>query len=260
MFNFGKNWQAYSLRVLDEDRVAKARDSLKELLDCSTLVGQRFLDVGCGSGLFSIAAAQLGAEVVGIDINPLCIQVSEQNADRFLKDRAITFHEKSALDDLRPLGEFDLVYAWGSLHHTGAMYDAIRQVAQVVAPQGTLVLAIYNTHLTSSIWRLIKWFYNKMPAFVQGAMVVVLGGVIYAAKLLVTRQNPLKKERGMEFWADVRDWVGGYPYEYATPQEIEGCLRQLGFALRKLVPPITPTGCNEFVLVRIGAATLPAKD
>ena len=139
-------------------------------LQRDTLHGVSVLDVGCGSGLFSIAAFRLGAtKVVGIDINPRCIAVSEQNRDRFAPQAPIIFQQSSVLDQksLETLGAFDLVYAWGSLHHTGAMWSAIRNVTQQVLPGGTLVLAIYNKHMTSPMWRWIKWLYNQLPGFGQ---------------------------------------------------------------------------------------------
>ena len=78
--------------------------------------------------------------------------------------------------------------------------------------------------------------------------------MIFIAKFLVTRRNPLAKERGMDFWFDVVDWVGGYPYEYARPEEVEQHVTRLGFTLRERVSATVPTGCHEFVFER---AALP---
>ena len=65
-FAFGKNWQSF-LSELDEDRIDQAVISLRQLLGLETLEGKRFMDLGCGSGLFSLAAQRLGAEVISID-------------------------------------------------------------------------------------------------------------------------------------------------------------------------------------------------
>src|SRR5262249_24854969 len=161
---------------IDDQRLAIAVRSLRSLLQRDTLRGLSFLDVGCGSGLFSIAAYKLGASrVVGIDINPRCITVSERNRDYLAAGASITFLKASALtrEGLNVLGMFDLVYAWGSLHHTGAMRDAIRNVAGRVNIDGTLVVAIYNKHITSPVWKTIKWFYNQAPIALQKVTVVV---------------------------------------------------------------------------------------
>jgi SAM-dependent methyltransferase len=256
VFDFGSNWQAFSEQRIDSSRIAVAVRSIQSLLQRDTLRDVDVLDVGCGSGLFSIAAYELGASnIVGVDINPHCIAVSEQNRDRFAPKAPIIFQEVSALDpeSLAALGKFKLVYAWGSLHHTGAMWNAICNVAKQVSPDGTLVLAIYNKHLTSPAWNMIKWFYNRLPEFGQRLMTIVFAGIIYIAKFFVTRRNPLNKERGMDFWYDVIDWIGGYPYEYATRHEIDSFLGAQGFKLKHFVAPQVPTGCNEFVFERTGS-------
>lgn len=255
-FDFGANWQAFSAEHVDEERLAHAARSLQGLLGRERLDGMTVLDVGCGSGLFAIAAYGLGAKrVVGVDINPRSVAASEANLARLSPGAPIEFRQLSALDGpaMAGLGQFDLVYAWGSLHHTGAMWQAIRNSAGLVAPGGTLVLAIYNRHLTSPAWLAIKWLYNQVPAPVQRLMAVVFAAIIYLAKFAVTRRNPLEKERGMDFWYDVIDWVGGYPYEYATPAEVDRFAEGLGLRIRRLVPAQVPTGCNELVFKRVEA-------
>jgi SAM-dependent methyltransferase len=252
-FDFGSNWQAFSDRLINRQRLAVAVRSLRSLLQKDALNGASFLDVGCGSGLFSIAAHQLGASrVTGIDINPGCIAVSERNRDRLVPGAPINFVRASVLspETLDAFGFFDVVYAWGSLHHTGAMWEAIRNVAARVNIGGSLVVAIYNKHFTSPLWKPIKWLYNQLPSLIQRIMVVLFAGIIYIAKFLVTWRNPLDKERGMDFWVDVIDWVGGFPYEYATSDEVEKFVCKQGFLLRRYVAAQVPTGCNEFVFIR----------
>jgi 2-polyprenyl-6-hydroxyphenyl methylase/3-demethylubiquinone-9 3-methyltransferase len=84
-------------------------------------------------------------------------------------------------------------------------------------------------------------------------MVVGFAGIIYVAKFLVTWRNPLDKQRGMDFWFDVTDWVGGYPYEYATPQEVERFVSTEGLTLCRSIGAQVPTGCNEFVFKKVRA-------
>jgi len=252
IFNFGANWQNFS-RQMDLERVEIAAQSLRSLLQKENINAMSFLDVGCGSGLFSIAAVRLGAvRVVGIDNNPLSVSVSKQNHGKWAPQASINILLGSVLDEkmMDSLGTFDIVYAWGVLHHTGEMWKAIRLVANRVSPGGWLVLAIYNRHVTSPMWRRIKWFYNQLPKLGQWIMTVGFASVIYISKLLVVRNNPIQKERGMDFWYDVIDWIGGYPYEYATLQEIEIFCRSLGFELQATIPAQVPTGCNEFVCKR----------
>ncbi len=170
IFDFGSNWEDFSKRHIDRRRLEAACESLRSLLAKENIEGKSFLDVGCGSGLFSIAAHQLGAtKVVGIDVNPRCIEISQSNRDLLAPGSPIEFYIASALEPekLQRFGNFDLVYAWGSLHHTGSMWDAVRNVSKCVAPEGTMILAIYNKHITSPVWKAVKWIYNQVPGLVQ---------------------------------------------------------------------------------------------
>lgn len=252
-FNFGENWDQYSEKVLSKESLDSAILSIQSLLQIENLDNKSFLDVGCGSGLFSVAAQKLNAsKVVGIDINPICVDISLINSEMYAPYSSMSFIQGSALDNafLNQLGEFDIVYAWGSLHHTGSMWDSISSISQRINPNGMFVLSIYNKHFTSPIWRLIKRVYNTSPNIGKKIMVYIFGVIIFGAKFVMTGNHPFKKERGMDFWYDVIDWVGGYPYEYANPQELINFLNNLDYRLVNYVPAEVPTGCNEFVFKR----------
>jgi len=261
-FNFGRNWEAFSAAKLDARRLHDATRSLQELIGAGNIEGRSFLDVGCGSGLFSIAAAQCkAARVVGFDVNPTAIEVSQKNvvrlADQLDRIAEPHFRVGDVLDDvfLAQLGTFDIVYAWGTLHHTGAMWKAVRKAASLVkAENGMFVVAIYNHHWTSPIWKQIKRFYNLSPCPVRWLLNYLFGALIYVAKWAITHRNPLNKERGMDFWYDVIDWLGGYPYEYARVADIVRFVQPLGFQLEQIVRPSVSTGCNEFVFRRCNSS------
>ena len=258
-FDFGGNWRAFSADRMDAERVQAAVASLDELVGHERIAGKTFLDIGCGSGLFSIAAAASGARAVrAFDVNETAVATSVANARQYLASGAAApqFQQGSILDRefLRHVGQHDVVYAWGSLHHTGAMWDAIRNAAALVAPNGIFVLAIYNAHWTSPFWTQVKRVYNRSPKPVRKIMNGVFGAAMYIGVWVVARRNPLKKERGMDFWYDVVDWLGGYPFEVAGAEEIRAALQPLGFELKHLAPPRVPTGCNEFVFQRTAGA------
>ena len=249
-FDFGENWSQYSEIALTQESLDSAISSMQTLVGIESLENLSFLDVGCGSGLFSIAAHKLNAtKVVGIDINPVCIDVSNRNSQKYSPDSSIIFRKGSALDPnlLPEYGQFDIVYTWGSLHHTGSMWNAIFEVSKLVKPNGIYALSIYNKHFTSPIWKMIKRTYNFMPGVGKKIIIAKFVAIIFIAKYLVTGRNPFEKERGMDFKYDVVDWVGGFPYEYAKPQEIIDFLGELDIKLIRYFPAQVPTGCNEFV-------------
>jgi 2-polyprenyl-6-hydroxyphenyl methylase/3-demethylubiquinone-9 3-methyltransferase len=251
MFKFGENWASFS-RQLDEARIEEAMNSLVSLFGEGTLQGKSFLDIGCGSGLFSIAAARLGArKVVGLDVDPVSVSTSQANAGQWLGENrsAVSFQQSSALDrdQMNALGRFDVVYSWGVLHHTGSMMLALKNAAKRVDDRGLLMIAIYNRHWSSPAWWFIKWLYNRAGSFGRKILIWIFTPVIFVAKFLVTFRNPLKMTRGMDFRHNIIDWVGGYPYEYASVAEMIRILEGLGFAMRLVRPASVPTGCNEYV-------------
>lgn len=251
MFKFGQNWKAYVLNVLDDAKLEQSRVALADLLQPHTVEGKQFMDIGCGSGLHSVSAVLLGAESVhALDIDPDCIEVTQYTQQRFLPPNSPMTVQQASILDPATVGQFpqaDIVYSWGVLHHTGQMYPAIKAAASLVKPDGLFVIAIYNKHITSSAWSLIKWAYNRSPNAIRRLMYGLFYGVIYVAKFAVSGENPLKKERGMDFGYDVIDWIGGYPYEYASIDEINAFVTDLGFTVEKVVPAQVGTGCNEFV-------------
>jgi len=253
-FKFGANWASYSEQATDE-KVEEAIQSLEDLFGKGTLNGKSFLDIGCGSGLFAIAAARLGAyPIIGIDADPVSIKTSQENAQRWLDDAEhVSFLEASVLDgqQMAALGKFDIVYSWGVLHHTGDMKLAIEYAAHRVNPTGQMMIAIYNKHWTSPVWKAIKWLYNYSGRVGQQVLTGLLSPVIFIAKWVVTGKNPRRMRRGMDFKHNVIDWVGGYPYEYASMEKIRDMLEGLGFQIIKIKPANVPTGCNEFIAKRL---------
>jgi len=251
-FNFGKNWLKFSEKTLDEGKLLAAQQSLVELIGQENIKGKSFLDIGCGSGIFSIAARKLGAKkVVGFDVSPESIQSAQQNRQKYLDDPEISFYVLSILkNSYKRFGRFDIVYSWGVLHHTGNMWQAMKNSADLVKDNGLFVIAIYNKHWSSPYWKLIKYVYNFSPRLIQRLMIYFFYVIILCAKFLIAFRNPYQKRRGMDFYHDVIDWVGGYPYEYADRMKIINFILPMGFKLRKSFPAPVPTGCNEFVFVK----------
>lgn len=263
-FQFGENWQQF-LSILNDERIAEAEKSLKEMLEVEDLQGKTFLDIGSGSGLFSLAARRLGAKVYSFDYDPHSVACTQELKSFYCaNDPNWTIGSGSILDEnyLRSLGEFDIVYSWGVLHHTGAMWQALANTDLLVKNQGQLFIAIYNDQGGASRrWAKLKQFYNQSPKLIQ--ILLIIGVGLYwesrsALIRLLRWQNPWpfkywaekKKSRGMSVWHDLVDWVGGYPFEVAKPEEIFDFYRDRNYMLRKLKTCGSGHGCNEFVLIK----------
>lgn len=262
-FDFGDNWRRF-LERLSEERIALAEQSLRQMLDVDTLSGQTFLDIGSGSGLFSLSARRLGAHVRSFDYDPMSVACTRELKRRYFShDPRWTVELGSVLDPayLKPLGQFDVVYSWGVLHHTGAMKDALVNVATLVKPGGRLFIAIYNDQgSTSRHWLKVKQAYNHLPAHLRWWILwpafLRLWGPTTVRDLLKRRPFETWRTyatgsvRGMTPWRDVVDWVGGLPFEVATPDVILAFFRDRGFQIQQLRTCDGGRGCNEFVFCR----------
>jgi len=260
-FEFGKNWSRF-LALVDEDRIGRAESSLRNWLGVEDLNGKSFLDIGAGSGLYSLAARRLGARVHSFDYDPDSVACTAELKRRyFAGDLSWTVEEGSALDVdyLKSLGTFDVVYSWGVLHHTGQMWRALDNARLPVADGGQLFIAIYNdTGSQSARWKWIKRTYNSLPVILRLPFILVVSApneIKSALRALINLRLPEyvrswtepRPERGMSRWRDIVDWVGGYPYEVAKPEEIFDFYQARGFALARMQCGGVGLGCNQFV-------------
>src|SRR5262249_21927418 len=234
---------------------------MRDLLGRDSLAGATFLDIGSGSGLCSLVASNMGASVTSFDFDEESVRVTASM--RVLAGReGWRVLRGSILDQtfVRTLGTFDVVYAWGVLHHTGGMWEAIANAAGLVRPGGTLVVSLYRKTPLCSAWRLEKRFYASAPRTLQAAFRALYKSA-YLAGLIATGRNPARyireyrKNRGMEWRANVHDWLGGYPYESARAIDVKRRLSELGFMVTKSIERapglgLLGSGCDEFVAVK----------
>lgn len=258
-FAFGRNWRRF-LESIDEDRIAAAEQSLRDMLGVGHLGARSFLDVGSGSGLFSLAARRLGARVHSFDYDPESVACTRWLRERYCGgDDQWTIDRGSILDGeyIASLDRFDIVYSWGVLHHTGAMREALGRAGALVSPGGSLFVAIYNDQgAASRRWLRVKKLYNAGPAALRGLVVAAAFARLWGPTLVrdLAAGRPARTwkgystgGRGMSPWRDVVDWVGGYPFEVAKPEQIFDFFRERGFLLQRLKTCGGGLGCNEFV-------------
>lgn len=253
-FAFGKNWQSFVEQYLNDELIEEARKSVVEFCDGERLIaGKTFIDVGCGSGLFSLVAHRIGASrVVSFDLDAHSIECVEYLRTREGAAGSWRIERGSILDDdfVSRLGKHDFVYSWGVLHHTGNMWKAIENASRLVEDEGAFCIAIYNKadgwgvypdgrFGPSRFWVAEKRLYSRLPWVLQNLIDFSVMTVLVMLYVL-TLNNPIKKIRGhkqfrgMSWRIDIKDWLGGYPYEYASVAEVFDFVKRLGFSLENV--------------------------
>jgi 2-polyprenyl-6-hydroxyphenyl methylase/3-demethylubiquinone-9 3-methyltransferase len=260
-FEFGANWINFLSHISGEN-ILEAQESLCEMFEIQSMQGKRFLDIGSGSGLFSLAAYNLGAKVFSFDFDPQSVACTQELKRRYCQNDGIWIIEKASIlnkENMIRIGKFDYVYSWGVLHHTGHMWEAIENTVSAVNENGICFISIYNDQgVKSKRWKKIKKFYCS--GFLGRVIVkaVYLPYFLFRVELneVVKGRNPFtvftryKLNRGMSLFHDWIDWLGGYPYEVAKPEEIFEYFKKKGFVLAKLKTTLG-LGCNEFVFRKL---------
>ncbi|MBI1649844.1 class I SAM-dependent methyltransferase [Hyphomicrobium sulfonivorans] len=246
-FQFGQNWKDFS-KTVDDKALQAAIDGLRRLLpDHCDPIGKTFLDVGSGSGLHSVAAARLGfVSVTATDYDYNSVQTTKENACRFGVKVNVS---RDDILNTKLSGQFDVVYSWGVLHHTGDMRTAVATAAGMVKPGGAFIMALYLKTQFCGMWKILKRTYSAGGKFRQKAMAETYVKLLQARGL-----DKAVRARGMDFRHDAIDWLGGYPYESATPEEAVALVGP-EFLLTKSFNTIPArglfgTGCAEYTFIR----------
>ncbi len=249
---FAKNFEKNLINNFDDQRLEEAKEFITAYLQLNRLDGLSFLDAGCGSGVFTLAALELGATVTSFDLDELAISNVKKLLQKFNRSQNdVELKTGSVLDAdfLKSVGFFDIVLCWGVAHHCGDMWKCLDLISKNVKPQGLLHLGIYNyadgwgfypdgRFGNSSFWNRIKKFYASLPHFLQTTFdYVCMVGISFI--YILTLKNPFKElksneRRGMTWQSDLKDWLIGYPYEYAKPEEVFDFMKQRGFVLIKM--------------------------
>lgn len=253
-FSFGENWQDF-LETVTEEELALAEADILEHIPRERIEGARVLDIGCGSGIHSLCFQRLGAtDLHSFDYDPNSVAATTATRAKFGSTAGWTVEHGSVLDPayLEALGDFDIVYSWGVLHHTGSMWEAIGNAMGKVRPGGMFWITLYVKGPNYERDLALKQRYNEADE--RGKRKMVRRHILREMYIRLQRgKNPLAwnetKARGMNVYNDIVDWLGGLPYEVASEQETVAFARERGFE-PLFVDPRSERTCALYVFER----------
>ena len=249
-FKFGKNWKSYS-RNINNETINVAQDSIKEFLKLDNLKGLKVLDAGCGSGIFSLASYNLGAKIIhSIDLDPICIETTKRLKEKFvnkIKDNW-SINIKSILElNQKECYDYDIVYSWGVIHHTGNLDLAFDNLYKSVRIGGLLALSIYNDQgWLSKFWLIVKRIYNTNKLSMLLILLLFMPYFIFKSTITFLLLGK-KQRRGMNIINNIIDWLGGYPFEVRSPYALIKYANKYNLKLIKINTVGNKHGCNEYL-------------
>lgn len=222
-FSFGFNWVDYVKTRMSEDIISMHQTNLKSLYDSIgiSLEEKSVFDIGSGSGLSSISFARLGASTItSMDIDSFSVEATAYTKNKFWNNSDIQWniYQRSILDGIPiPDESQDIVYSWGVLHHTGDMWNAIRNSIKAVKPGGIFHVALYRSgsKFSKSLDEKYRFKFADKETKIQ--MLYNRAG---------QKINHIKKDRGMNKFHDALDWLGGLPYDVADPEVLFSWLKE----------------------------------
>jgi SAM-dependent methyltransferase len=264
-FEFGRNWRKFVEGHYSQEVVDISKSHILTFLKRPDLNGLQVIDIGCGSGLHSMAMFQAGAASIhSFDYDPDSVAATQFLHEKAGSPAAWTFQQGSVLDDalMASLPTYDLVYSWGVLHHTGDVWKAIDLAASRVAAGGLFYIALYSADVQKDpppeFWLDVKqryvsagwWQRRRMDWWYVWRFMMGRNPALFP--LVFWRMYTHSRIRGMNLFTDIRDWLGGWPMQFVWDAEAVTFVEDRGFRLKAIA---TGEANTEFLFERPASAS-----
>jgi len=258
-FSFGENWKNY-LKIVTDKKIEAVKADLEKWLGKEYISNKTIIDIGCGSGVHSLGFYLLGAkEILSIDIDPHSVSATKSLWEKHGKPDNWKIKKESVLDSdfisRYCVKHFDLVYSWGVLHHTGDMWKAMENATKFLTKGSYFWVALYDKGPRYNKDLALKKKYNRSSNFGKWIIEKRYIFKMYMKSLInrdykklggiFLRRNDYNL-RGMDKKHDLKDWLGGLPYEVASLEEIIAFARERQLVLEKI--SVGSEGANNICL------------
>ena len=192
------------------------------------------LDAGCGTGIFSFIFAKKGASrVVGIDISELSLKTAQYLKKKHGVENT-DFQRVNMLKLPFQNASFDMVWSWGTVHHTTDPLLAIEELIRVLKHEGSLLLAIYRKTGLTFLHETLRRILLRLPKKTWGPFSFMLSLVLAPGVFLFKRRQ--KSRKGEKLEELILDWFFVPLRHYFLPAEIKIFLRRRGLVIEKYLP------------------------
>jgi len=196
--------------------------------------GKSVLDAGCGTGIFSIIFAKNGStKVIGIDISEGSLETARKLKNKFGIHNA-EFIKQDMLELPFPDESFDIVWAWGTVHHTTDPFKAITELIRVLRKNGSLLLAVYTRTRLTFIHEIIRKTLVRTPKISWKLISKILA--VFLAPVVFFFKKREKSRKGEKLEELIMDWYFVPIRHYYVPDEIRTFLEKKGFVIEKYLP------------------------
>lgn len=180
--SFSYQWKQRTPQYFGAEALAGTERSLRKLHITPELVKDRVvLDAGCGMGRFSEVLSRWGAQCVAVDLSE-AIDVAHSH---FHDRNNILFLQADVTNLPFPPGTFDVILAWGVLHHTASTERAFKAVARHLKPGGTMGIFVYgkNKGVRRRMINLYRHVTRHMPKRFLYGLCLLAGPLHYVYKV-----------------------------------------------------------------------------
>ena len=221
-------WTKYVPEYSSSEKHLEIFFSDKEIKD------KKILDAGCGTGIFSVIFANKGAaRVLGTDISQGSLETAGSLKKKFNLQN-VEFSEEDMLQLPFEDNTFDIVWAWGTVHHTSNPFKAIDELTRVLKKGGSILLAVYKRTKLTFIHEIIRKILIKTPKKSWTALSKIFA--FFLAPVIFLFKKREKSRKGEKLEELILDWYFVPLRHYYYPEEIKNFLEEKSFMVEKFLP------------------------